>query len=209
MKHVRIFAAINLSVTSVRKLAELQTALQKTQEPDLDVRWVPPANLHVTMKFFGNLSPDQVVAATDAVKTAATGLRPFAVTAKGLGVFPDATSPRVLWVGLADGATALNTLQTRLEDAAEALGFPRDPRPFRPHLTIGRVTSGAAGVDAWLEQHAATDCLISTVEELVLYESRLQRTGAEYVAHARHPLEIPIDTTDAPSAPEPNEEETT
>ena len=207
MKHVRIFAAINLSVASIRKLAELQADLRQSQAPDLKARWVPPANLHVTVKFYGELAPEQVVAVTDAAREATEGLRPFAVTAKGLGVFPDANEPRVIWVGLNDGADALTTLRDRLEQASEQRGFPADPRPFRPHLTVGRVKRGNAGVDHWLQQHAETDCLISTVEELVIYESRLRREGAEYVAHARLPLGSPVAA--APPQPTPREEEST
>lgn len=192
MRALRIFTAVNLSVASIRRIAELQQQLRGEQAPSLRVRWVPPPNLHVTMKFYGDLAPEQVEAACDAARRAAAQLRPFGLAARGIGVFPDAGRPRVLWVGLAEGAETCRDLARRLEDASDELGFPRDPRPFRPHLTIGRIKEGNAGVAEWLAAHGDEDCLASTVEELVVYESRLQRAGAEYVAHARIPLGAPV-----------------
>jgi len=189
MKHLRIFAAINVSVLSVRKLAELQRKLRSQQSPELKIGWVPPANLHLTLKFFGNLAPEQVEAVADATRRAAQGVSPFEVTAQGLGVFPTPDKPRVLWVGFADGLEPMTALQVRLEEASEALGFERDKRPFSGHLTLGRVRQGTEGIDAWLQDHADVDCLTSTINEIVIYESRLHRTGAEYVSHYRVPLD--------------------
>jgi 2'-5' RNA ligase len=189
MKHLRIFAATNVSVPSVRKLAELQRKLRSQQSPELKIAWVPPPNLHVTMKFYGNLVPEQVEAVADAARQAARGVAPFEVTARGLGVFPNPRRPRVLWVGLTEGAEPLTALQGRMEEASEALGFERDGRPFQGHLTLGRVRQGTEGIDAWLQEYADADCLTSTIDEIVIYESRLHRTGAEYVSHYRVPLD--------------------
>lgn len=189
MEHLRIFAAINVSVPSVRKIAELQRKLRSGQSPALKMRWVPPANLHLTMKYYGNLAPEQVEAVADAARKAARGVAPFEIVARGLGVFPKPEKPRVLWVGLTEGLEPLTALAGRLEDASEALGFERDSRPFQGHLTLGRIRQGTEGIDAWLAEHADVDCLASTIDEIVIYESRLHRTGAEYVSHYRVPLD--------------------
>lgn len=191
MQHVRIFTAVNLSVASLRRVAELQQRLHQQSGPELSVAWVPPANLHLTMKFYGNLAPEQVEAVRDAAHKAASQVKPFGIAARGLGVFPDPERPRVLWVGLAEGTSALGELARLVEDASFELGFPRDPRPFRPHMTIARIRGGNAGVADWLAEHGEDDFLASTVEELVVYESRLRRSGAEYIAHARLPLGAP------------------
>ncbi len=188
MKHLRIFAAINVSVPSTRKLAELQRKLRSQQPPELKIGWVPPANLHLTLKYYGNLAPEQVEGVADAAREAARGLAPFDVAARGLGVFPKPDKPRVLWVGLTEGLEPLTALQGRLEDTSDKYGFERDDRPFKGHLTLGRVRQGAEGIDTWLQEYADADCLISTVDEIVIYESRLHRTGAEYVSHYRVPL---------------------
>jgi len=189
MKHLRIFAAINVSVPSVRKLAELQRKLRSEQSPELKIGWVPPANLHVTLKYYGNLAPEQVEGVADAAREAARGVTPFDVAARGLGVFPKPEIPRVLWVGLTDGLDKLIALQTRLEDSSDKFGFERDARPFKGHLTLGRVRQGTEGIDRWLTEFADTDCLSSTINEIVIYESRLHRKGAEYVSHYRVPLD--------------------
>lgn len=189
MKHLRIFAAINVSVPSVRKLAELQRKLRSQQSPALKIGWVPPANLHLTLKYYGNLVPEQVEAVADAARRAAQGVAPFEVAARGLGVFPKPERPRVLLVGLAEGSKPVTALQVRLERASEALGFEPDSRPFNGHLTLGRVREGTEGIDSWLQEYADVDCLASTIDEIVIYESRLHRTGAEYVSHYRVPLD--------------------
>ena len=105
MKHVRIFAAVNLSVASVRALAKLQITLRDAlgTPPPVRVRWVPPPNIHATVKFYGNLFEAQLPALVDAAREAAQGVRPFALVAKGLGAFPSPDHPRILWVGLRDG----------------------------------------------------------------------------------------------------------
>jgi len=188
MQHQRIFTAINISVASVRKLAELQQELRHSQSSELKIRWVPPANIHLTLKFYGELTPDQVEGAADAARKDAAGIAPFDVTAQGLGVFPDAKRPRVLWVGLEEGREPLTALHQRLEDESDRLGFARDSRAFRGHLTLGRVRRGNEGIEEWLTSHAEADCLTSTINEVIVYESRLHRTGAEYVSHYRVPL---------------------
>ncbi|MDY0002947.1 MAG: RNA 2',3'-cyclic phosphodiesterase [Polyangia bacterium] len=192
MTHLRIFTAVNLSVPSIRKVGELQQQLRQSRAPDLHIRWVPPPNMHVTLKFYGNLGIDQLEAVKDAARRAAAMVKPFGLSARGLGVFPGVEKPRVLWVGLGEGAETLAELFRRLEDASEHLGFARDTRVFRPHLTLGRVQRGSDGVAEWIAAHGEVDCLTSSVDELVVYESRLQRAGAEYLAHARIALGAPI-----------------
>ncbi len=133
--------------------------------------------------------PEQVEAVADAARQAARGVAPFGVTARGLGVFPKPENPRVLWVGIAEGIEPTTALQSRLEKTSEELGFEPDSRPFTGHLTLGRVRQGSEGIDAWLQEYADVDCLASTIDEIVIYESRLHRTGAEYVSHYRVPLD--------------------
>ncbi len=188
MNHLRIFAAINVSVPSVRKIAELQRKLRNQQPEALKIGWVPPANLHVTLKFFGNLVPEQVEGVAAAARRAAQGVAPFEVVARGLGVFPKPETPRVLWVGLGEDKERLGGLRDRLEKSSEELGFEPDSRPFSGHLTLGRIHQGTEDIDTWLQEYADVDCLPSTIDEIVIYESRLHRTGAEYVSHYRVPL---------------------
>jgi RNA 2',3'-cyclic 3'-phosphodiesterase len=189
MKNLRIFAAINVSIPSLRKVAELQRKLRSQQSEALTIGWVPPANLHITLKYYGNLVPEQVEGVAAAARRAASGVAPFEVSARGLGVFPKPEAPRVLWVGVNEGSERITALQARLEEASEGLGFEPDSRPFNGHLTVGRIRQGTEGIDTWLSDYADEDCLSSTIHEIVIYESRLHRTGSEYVSHYRVPLD--------------------
>ncbi|MGH7672820.1 MAG: RNA 2',3'-cyclic phosphodiesterase, partial [Gemmatimonadales bacterium] len=103
------------------------------------VAWVPPQNLHVTLQFLGGQSEEGLVAAEAALDDAATRSVPIEVTLHGIGAFPGLERPRILWIGLAQGALEARALQARVADALAAAGFPREERPWHPHLTIGRV----------------------------------------------------------------------
>lgn len=100
------------------------------------VRWVPAENLHLTLKFLGDVEEAQVVSIRSALREALAGTAGFGVTARGLGVFPDARRPRVLWIGLA--APELAQVAGQVDRALEPLGVERAATRFRPHATIGR-----------------------------------------------------------------------
>ena len=103
-----------------------------------DVAWVPAANLHVTLKFLGQLDEARVAAIADALGSAASRADPFDVDFRGLGAFPTTSRPRVVWAGL-EGGRALGALAGAVDAALAALGLPREPRPFAAHVTLGRV----------------------------------------------------------------------
>jgi RNA 2',3'-cyclic 3'-phosphodiesterase len=184
----RIFAAVNLSIEVTRRLHELQRTLRPKVDPEVRVSWVPAANLHVTLKFYGDMPDEQVEAAADALAKAASGRPGFTLVTRGLGVFPDPARPRVLWAGLTEGVTALVSLAEAVEGTSVALGFGRESRPFHAHVTLARIKAGGAGIAELLKAHEATTFPASPVSEVVLYESRLLKTGAEYVALRRVPL---------------------
>jgi 2'-5' RNA ligase len=184
----RIFAAVNLSVEAVRKLHEFQRFLRPKVDPAVRLSWVPAPNLHVTVKFYGDVQDDQVEAAADALVKAAAGRPGFTVVSRGLGVFPDLQRPRVLWAGLSDGAGALAALAGAVEATSDGLGFPREARPFHAHVTLARIKASGVGLEELVKAHEAAAFPASPVSEIVLYESRLHQTGAEYVAIRRVPL---------------------
>lgn len=103
------------------------------------VAWVPPENLHLTLKFLGEQGEARLADAAHALEEAALAQPAFAAHLHGLGAFPGMEQARILWVGLAEGALEARALQARVEVAFEARGFPRESRPWHPHLTIGRV----------------------------------------------------------------------
>ena len=98
-----------------------------------------PTGIHLTLKFLGNIDPHLVDNLLEAMRRSAQGSSPFRLQLSGLGLFPNAKEPWVLWVGVDGDLDPLRGLQERVEEAVVKLGFPRESRPFSPHLTLGRV----------------------------------------------------------------------
>lgn len=187
----RLFLAINLSVVSVRKIAEVVERMQReAQTAQLRVAWVPAPNVHVTLKFLGWANADVVDSVRDLVGEGTRTRKGFELVAHGVGAFPSVEAPRVLWVGVADPSGQLAKLAADVESWMEQLGFPRESRPFAAHATIGRVKSGGTA-ESVLAPARETEFGRSLVREVVLYESRMRSSGSEYVAVARMALDAP------------------
>lgn len=137
---VRAFVAANLDSDLKAALAKVQDRLKTTQA---DVGWVRPENLHLTLKFLGQVEACRLGVIGETIATAATGFDPVRLVFEGLGAFPRPRAARVVWVGVSHGAEALAALQARVEAGLESLGFAREARPFSAHLTLGRVRGPA------------------------------------------------------------------
>lgn len=166
-------------------LEQIET-LQRELEPGLDdVRWTRPEQWHVTLRFLGDQPEAAVARARVVLEQLAPTVRPFTLELRGVGVFPGAHRPRVLWLGCGDGVRRLEALARELERRLVAAGFEAEPRSFRPHLTLGRWRTGRDGrnpdppasVDG-LEAHGRVTGF--TVDAVSLVESRLGRGGARY-----------------------------
>lgn len=151
------------------------------------VAWVPPANLHITLQFLGDQSEERLAEAEGALADAAAASVPMDVTFHGIGAFPGLERPRILWVGLARGALETRQLQARVADALAARGFPREERPWHPHLTIGRVhderrwrREAGPPLRHALAEAATTTFGTQRVAEVALMRSDLSPTGARY-----------------------------
>jgi 2'-5' RNA ligase len=184
---IRAFLALVFSVGVTRRLAD-EVAGRKGRVADagLRVAWVPAANLHLTLKFLGSVPEESLEAIAAAVGRVAARHAPFEARARGLGAFPSAAHPRILWAGV-DGGEALKRLQADVEGALAELGFAKEERAFHPHVTVGRVKEQKGALDgaAWASD---AEWGVSQMSEIVLYESRTLRAGAEYVARARVPI---------------------
>ncbi len=182
---MRAFVAIEIS-EDVR--AALDRVRQELARTPAQVKWVAPANVHLTLKFLGEIETETAEAAKGAMGAAAGG-GPFTFEVAGLGSFPPGRKPRVVWAGVIGGADAIARVQTKLDAALGSLGFARE-RDFVPHLTIGRVKSprGADALAAAIARHADTAFGSSVASEMVLFESTLTPQGAVYRAVARVPL---------------------
>lgn len=137
-ERIRSFVAFDMQNEGV--LAKLAYAQKLLVECGADLKPVEPRNIHVTMRFLGDISPPMVDKVFGAIK--AVQFTPFDIKLQGLGVFPSLNYPRVVWAGMTQGAEQLKSIFTQLEPQIRALGFAADNYGFSPHLTIARVRSG-------------------------------------------------------------------
>ena len=151
------------------------------------VAWVPPQNLHVTLKFLGGQSEADLIAAAAALDEAAARSMPIEVTLRGIGAFPGLERPRILWIGMALGALEARALQARVAAALVARGFAREGQAWHPHVTIGRVfderrwrREAGPPLRTALAQVSATDFGLLRITEVALMRSDLSPAGARY-----------------------------
>ena len=195
MERIRAFVALNLPVPVIEQISKLQVELgAEAERVGLRVAWVPATNLHVTLRFLGEMPRETAFALRDRLVAGVAGRRSFGLQVRGVGAFPEIGRPRVLWVGLRDDEGALARLAAEVGGWVDELGFAPEPRPFHPHLTLGRVKEGAGdGVGDGagdIGTRWADHVVGPTVPtEVVLYSSELQRRGAEYTAIARFALQ--------------------
>jgi RNA 2',3'-cyclic 3'-phosphodiesterase len=174
---MRLFAALPIAEPARGEIAKL---LARLREPGWPLRLVHEYGLHLTMKFFGEVPSGRLEVIEEAVRAAVPGTGALQLQLGDVGAFPSEHRPRIIWVGL-DAPPGLELLQDRLERRAEAIGFPPEGAPFRPHVTLARVREGhrlpAGALRSLVGQYDSVGFLVS---ELVLYESVLGRGGPHY-----------------------------
>jgi 2'-5' RNA ligase len=151
--------------------------------------WEREEKLHLTLKFFGDTEESRVERLTDALKRAASLINPFELSLQGTGAFPPSGLPRVLWLGVTDASGQLDRLHKRVEDECAPLGFARERKPFRPHLTIARLRS-PEGAKRLASLHKALKFEAGSfgVAEIVLIKSELLPQGSRHTAISHHRL---------------------
>lgn len=183
---IRAFIAIPLPDAVRERIAGLQRELRRSA---LNIRWVPPGNIHLTLKFLGAIDARQIDAVAERMAAVAGMQAPFSLALSGVGVFPDIRRARVLWVGAAGDAERLLAVQAALETALETLGMAREKRRFRAHLTIGRPRQPVDGrrLAQVLGGLDTVQSLPFRVSQLRLYKSDLNPGGAVYTClHTAH-----------------------
>jgi 2'-5' RNA ligase len=163
------------------------------------LRWSPATNLHCTLRFLGDTTAAQVKRVTQALQALTHPMAAFDLTVGGLGAFPDARQPRVVWVGLGGDVAALTALQVQIEAAVQAAGFIAEPKPFAAHLTLARAAREIdrrtlQRVGDIIRQAAATtpaELGRFPVDQVFYYKSDLQRGGSVYTPLASMPLAAP------------------
>jgi 2'-5' RNA ligase len=186
---MRCFVAVDLPDPVRDAVRRAQGAL-RAAAPDADVRWTGAAQLHVTLAFLGEIDPARAAAATDALRAVAGGRAAFPLRAAGLGAFPTARRPRVVWAGIDDPAGGLRALAADVAAALAPLGLAPEARPFRGHVTLARVRSprGTAPLVRALGAATAPAFGAWSVAAVVLYRSHLHPQGARYEPLAALPL---------------------
>ena len=152
------------------------------------IRWVNPRNLHLTLRFLGEISRPQVETVCLAVRCAAARVEAFSIRFSGTGCFPSARRPRAFWIGITE-TTDLVRLFDAIEEELCSAGFPREIRPFSPHLTVGRVRvdRASAGLADALTK-AEFEAAPFLVTQVTVMKSDLNKSGAVYTVLARQPL---------------------
>ena len=176
---IRAFLAIDLPGSLRLGLAQVQG---KLKESGADVRWVPVGNIHLTLKFFGNIPDGDVEAIAAAAREVAAKQAPFELQATEPGAFPSVKAPRVVWLGLGGDVLPLSQFCHRLEKAFAALGHLPEDRPFHPHLTLGRVKSpqGRERLARLLQTLPPMQWTPFQVKEVILFRSQLSPQGSTY-----------------------------
>lgn len=181
---MRLFIAIELPSNVRAALADLQRELKHVTN---SARWVVPESIHLTLKFLGETPEHRV----DEIDQALTGLnwKPFVVSVHGVGFFPGNRSPRVFWAGLE--ASSMEGLAQEIDTRMERLGFEKEKRAFRPHVTLARARDMRieTALVVAAEQHSEQDFGSFTVDRFHLIQSSLKPTGAVYTQLKHYLLE--------------------
>jgi 2'-5' RNA ligase len=161
--------------------------------PQLGVRWSRKVeNLHITVKFLGQIDETKLAALAEDLGRAVAPLRRFRLDLRGLGAFPSPRKANVIWAGVEDASRGLNAVADAVEGVGERFGFPREQRAFTGHVTVGRSKGRGVDARAALDAFAARAFGATTVEEVHVYESRLgggtNNEGSTYVLRSRAAL---------------------
>ena len=180
MEKIRTFVAISLPSMLIDRLDQLISEMRSLSR---GVKWVKPQAIHLTLKFLGNLTPDELERAFTGMNLAQNKYpEPFTLQVQGTGCFPSERKPRVLWVGLSGvDMPKLNSIQELIELELSRQGFPAEERPFKPHLTVARIKENRdlnAMMDKFVQYDFPTVDL--PVEEIHVMRSELRTEGAIY-----------------------------
>jgi len=185
--NMRAFIALRLPENILSSINKIQEDLKQYRLP---VRWVRPENIHLTLKFFGNINESETEIIGIAMCDCAGCCSPLALSAKGIGVFPSVVRPRVIWAGFSGQISLLLSFQDALEKRLEKSGFKKEERPFKGHLTIGRFKDRVNSeklIEA-LRKHEDFNTDLFNAGEIILFKSDLLPAGPVYTELLKVPL---------------------
>jgi 2'-5' RNA ligase len=181
----RLFIALPLSAPAI---AELHALVHMCRRQATVVRWVRPEQMHITLKFLGDVEEERECDITGALESLTTE-KPFMFNLAGVGAFPDQRKPRVIWTGIVTGKDEVSALAKRVDDLLFAKKFPREERGFSPHVTIGRVKEPGEFGALWKTVEATPFVGMNVdAHQVLLIHSTLTPQGPVYKDLAVFPL---------------------
>lgn len=184
----RVFVAIELPRDVRARLGE-HIKVVRDSIPEARASWSREDNLHLTLKFLGDVPVTNVERLSTAASIAATKVEPFEIVVEGCGSFPPRGQPRVLWIGIDDPSGKLSELYRGLDDECASVGFAREPRPFHPHLTIARIRKPHGPRQlAHLHKEIGFNREVVGVSEISVIRSELRSEGSKHTVISRHSL---------------------
>lgn len=190
---MRAFLGVELRSDIKDRLVHIQNFMAATRA---NVKWVEKENLHVTLYFLGEIEESTAQDIIRAAGGMVESWSPFNIRVQGLGAFPNLRSPRVIWSGIEEGREELSEVHARLTDVVRKLGIGSKEKSYKPHVTLGRLRApGPHSVLAKvIEEHVAEEFGRQSVEEVVLFESRLSRSGPQHIPLMRFRFKgFPVD----------------
>lgn len=181
----RTFIAVEIDERTAARAAAIIERLRGT---GADVNWVSPRNLHLTLKFLGDVRNELLPSVIKAVQEAARRVPPFALEVLGVGAFPQLDRPRTIWLGAGQGGDAMQRLAEAVEQSLRPLGFAPEARGYTTHLTIGRVRRPSAALRSLSElmrRQSDQTAGVVAVEQVAVMASTLTPRGPIYEALAR------------------------
>jgi len=189
---IRTFIAIELPDNIIDAIGNMQ---KKIKRYGLKMRWVKPENIHITLKFLGDINPEMIQSIESCLEQTCKKNNPIQLLSKGIGVFPGLKRPRVLWAGIDGDTDILKKLQQSLDDLLSTTGIAKEKRPFKGHLTIGRFKgerfkgqTDSKKLIAVIREFSEFETKPFTADKIILFKSELKPDGAAYSKLATAPL---------------------
>ncbi|RLE14530.1 RNA 2',3'-cyclic phosphodiesterase [Candidatus Aerophobetes bacterium] len=184
---MRVFIAVELPEAVKKEIARIQNKIMNTPGR---IRWVKPSSLHITLKFLGEIEKEKLNRVFEVTQKIADKFKPFFFEIKGVGIFPETGSPRIIWIGIEKGHLELGRMAKELEDRLFEQGFPRERKKWTPHITLGRVKrlNNQEIIRKLINQEKQTTGGWVKAETISLMQSHLTPQGAIYTPLERFPL---------------------
>jgi len=176
---IRTFIAVELPEKIIYTIGTVQ---EEIKSYGLKIRWVRPENIHLTLKFLGDIQEADTEKVARAISESVTDHSAISLAVKGIGVFPGIKKPRVLWMGISKQLDLLTALQQTLDEKLEAMGFPKEKRLFKGHLTLGRIKSKIDPKTLYdvLKKFIQFESEPFFADKIILYKSDLKPKGLVY-----------------------------